>query len=451
MRLPPPIPSPQHRQRRLSPRGQFLQGGIAFGLLILLLILCFTLASNALADSAKESVTVEVRGFGPTYEAAKADAVKNALQLALSQLVIVDRIVSENQVLRDRVISTSNGYVDRYQEQSLSSDEHGFSVDAAITVSATRIQNLLGVVTGGGGKVTGAMLGGEIQRRLAQQAALENQAEARQQIFERIFENYPLSSVNIELKNVSISTKNASVLILDLEQTYKKEFLQGLEETLSALAIHQCRYDHPRNSLFSLLGAVVLCPYKDEIALREVMSSHLPEKELPFAPTYSTVCIGQPAQNQVRCFILDHGARLTNRSVKNEGFQLFGTFVDETGRSALKKKSCLKIGSRAHLGFERSLAARLDTRGVISYLWSGQRVRMWNGFHLTTEPIRFHVEIDASEVDLRRASRFIAVAGMVTQNENLVGLTAERSQAVGACEVVADAVRIQAMTADVNR
>ena len=448
-----PLPTQRwqwHRQRLLLPIGDFVQGAVALSLLHFLLILWLTLASNALADDVAETVTVDVTGFGSTYDAAKADAVKKALQLALSQLVIVDRIVSENEVLRDRVISTSNGYVDRYLEKSLSSDELGFSVEAEVTVSATRIQNFLGVVIGGGGEVTGSVLGVEIQRRLAQQAALEKQAEARQQIFERIFENYPLTAVNIELKEINISPRNSKVLILDLEQTYKQEFIQALEETLEALAIHECRYDYARNFFF-WLGAGVLCPYKDEPSLRELMSPHLPDKELPFVPTYSTVCIGQPEQNQVRCLVLDHGSRLTNQSVKNQRFQLFGTFIDETGRSALNGKSCLSIGSRAHIGFKRSLAVSLETRFAASYSWNGQQVRMWDGFHITTDPVRFQVEIDASDVDLQRATRFVAVAGMVTRDEKLAGLTAERSHSVDACEVVADAVRKQVMAATMNR
>ena len=65
---------------------------------------------------------------------------------------------------------------------------------------------------------------------------------------------------------------------------------------------------------------------------------------------------------------------------------------------------------------------------------------MWS-FQLSTEPVRFEVEIDSKEVDLRRATRLIAVAGMLTRDGKLVGLTAERSEAVDACEVVADAVR----------
>jgi hypothetical protein len=65
-------------------------------------------ASFAKAET--PSIEVSVTGTGPTYEEAKADTVKKALQLALKQLVIVDRIVSENEVVRDRVLSTSSSF-----------------------------------------------------------------------------------------------------------------------------------------------------------------------------------------------------------------------------------------------------------------------------------------------------------------------------------------------------
>jgi hypothetical protein len=86
--------------------------GKFFQRILITLVILSAAVSYHLVAAQESNLMVSVVGFGPTYDEAKADAVKKALQYAFKQLVIVDRIVSGNDLLRDRILSTSNGYIE---------------------------------------------------------------------------------------------------------------------------------------------------------------------------------------------------------------------------------------------------------------------------------------------------------------------------------------------------
>lgn len=407
-------------------------------LFLLLALNCFPSPSAAAQAS---NVTVEVTGVGPTYDEAKIDAVKNALQYAFKQLVIVDRIISGNDVLRDRVLSTSNGYVERYREKNSKRTDLGYSVEAEITVSATRIENFLGVVTGGGGRISGPLIDQEVQRRIAQDRVMDVQSQARGEIFDRMFENYPMGAVELKLQKVSISPRDPNILVLELEQSYKPRFVQTMEETLRALSIHECEINYPRvGGFFSLTSKYYLCPYADKEASSARIRPHLPSSSSSKS-VFGNVCIGYDQKNKAKCFLLDNGKYLKSRAVNNARFQIVGQFIDSNGQNALVHDRCISIGGRGHISFKESLGVYLDPRQATTLRVMGHSVNLWKGFHLSTGRLAFQVEIDAAAVNLQRASHFIAVAGMMTRDGQFVGLTSPPNQSKDPCDLVDDAVR----------
>ncbi|MBF0108783.1 MAG: hypothetical protein HQL76_06370 [Magnetococcales bacterium] len=122
-------------------------GSIEMGMRFLILVLVATqIGVFSIPAYAQESATsITVTGNGATLDEARNDAIRLALQQTMSQLVVVDRAISNNAVLRDKVMSTMNGYIDAIKERKVEKTTTGFSFTADISVSASRITNFLGI------------------------------------------------------------------------------------------------------------------------------------------------------------------------------------------------------------------------------------------------------------------------------------------------------------------
>src|SRR5262245_8078191 len=86
--------------------------------------------------AASPDLTVSVTGTGATIDDAKTDAIRRALQRTMKQLVVVDRIVNQDTMLLNKVMSTMNGYIETFRQKGVRKTEMGFAVDAEVTVSA---------------------------------------------------------------------------------------------------------------------------------------------------------------------------------------------------------------------------------------------------------------------------------------------------------------------------
>lgn len=120
--------------------------------------LCAVTATGA-SLSAQASRVVEVEGSGATRSEARENAVRNALTTVVKQFVIADRAVSADDVLQERVLSTMNGYVERFEVLEVRADGAETVVKARVTVSETDVRatiRLRGV--GSAGQVDGTSL-----------------------------------------------------------------------------------------------------------------------------------------------------------------------------------------------------------------------------------------------------------------------------------------------------
>src|SRR5690606_4701239 len=102
-------------------------------------LLAALLVTPLFAQDRTGQVTREVVGEGATLQEARSNAIRQAMQASISQLVVADRTVSDDQILEDRVISTMKGFVDRVEELDVSKEGSLIRVRSRITVSTTRL------------------------------------------------------------------------------------------------------------------------------------------------------------------------------------------------------------------------------------------------------------------------------------------------------------------------
>jgi len=90
--------------------------------------------------NAADTKQVEVSGVGETLSAAKADAVRQAVEKVVKSYVSSDLIISNDDVIRDKVISYSNGFVEKVAVVNQSRRSDGlFEVKVIATVSTRKV------------------------------------------------------------------------------------------------------------------------------------------------------------------------------------------------------------------------------------------------------------------------------------------------------------------------
>ena len=182
---------------------------------------------------ASENVTVSVRGTGASIEEARTDAIRQALQQTITQLVVVDRAINNSKVLRDNVISTMNGYVEKFHEKAVGKEANRFSVLADVTISSSRIENFIGVTSGGAAPLDGSSLLGEANRESAQR-------KARGEIFDRLFRGFPSEIVDVKILAIRPNDRDPGSLSIKLEYGLKPLFKKSLIDTLRVLSQISC-------------------------------------------------------------------------------------------------------------------------------------------------------------------------------------------------------------------
>jgi Domain of unknown function (DUF4189) len=423
-----------------------------------ILVLATDLMTGAVrAQVSPHEVTVLVTGSGSTIDDAKTDAIRQALQQTLRQLVVVDRVINNDTVIRDKVMSTMNGYIDAFKLKRIQRTSSGFSVDANVTVSASRIVNFIGVSTGGSGTFEGAPLLAEQNRRIAQALAERAQEEARGEILDRVLHGFPASVTNVNVIYLRLSNKDPTKLEVEVELSYKRSFIAALTGTARALASTTFNPVRRTNRMSDIAGLI-----------------NAASGGSPLSPgKHSAICLG--TSQYIQCFQLFPGdycercvEKLSNRVYSalgglgslsgpptREALVIFGRFVDGSGRSADRSGNCISGIARPDPRRNGPDGSPLFGKAFIQafverFKRQGKNV-MVAGFDLS--PKYGVITIPTAKVDLQTAKRFIAIGGLATISLGQIGpILTDLVPGPGAtkdgCTLLNDAVRYQLLTAE---
>lgn len=371
------------------------------------LIASFSLGiSGAPAKGQSPPVSLSVVGQGDSIDEARNDAIRKALQLAMKQLVIVDRAVSANAVLRDRIMSTMNGYIEAFQQENLVRTAGGFSMAASITISASRIENFIGLTTAVGGSVAGSAILGEQSRRVAQMNAESLQAQARGEIFDRLFRGFPTDAVEVRVISTSLSATNHEIIDVHIEVSYKRLFIKALEDTIRALGGTACA---PQPLYFN-----------PHIPVEMILDSTQSASCSPVSQSKNIVCLGYgtgASGHGVKCYGLPPGDYCVQCKLRGwaQYFIILSQFIDSVGQPANTRGSCIEsVAIRGPAIFNPATKDyRFSGQALELYFKHGEsQGRRYTAIGLDMTPKRLVVEIPTQYVDLARANQMVAIAAL---------------------------------------
>ena len=188
-------------------------------------------AQNVGQPDFRNNTVVRVKGYGATASEARDDAVRAALQQTIEQLIVTDRVIKDDQIVRDKIMSTMNGYVEKFTPIGSGQVNGGAFVEADVTVSPSKITNFIASGSSVTSKVDGGSLFAESQREMGQQ-------RSKGAIFDKLLDGFPGSVMQAHVLSIAPDDKKAGDFIVKVEVSYSDEWVRSFTSGLQALALN---------------------------------------------------------------------------------------------------------------------------------------------------------------------------------------------------------------------
>ena len=228
------------------------------------------------AANPADFVTVEAKGQGESVEAAKKDAVRNAIKIAVGELVDAKTLVENDELVEDKILTLSNAMVEKADYGDAKSVGDGlFEVPVTAVVKKGRLNQELKAV----GIATGAVKGDSLAAELF--SGKERVANAEKFFAER-FKDFPQNVMEGVMltktdgsPDIEVDTDSghifANVAFRVNQENYAK-WTQALMELLQAIASQTDEYNLSfKNNIHGILEAegvkdaiVIATPKKPE-------------------------------------------------------------------------------------------------------------------------------------------------------------------------------------------
>jgi hypothetical protein len=179
----------------------------------LLLLVVFLQSSHAFAMNVRvspgdETIQIEVSGSGATPESAREDAIRKAVMQAVGSFIRSDVAVEDEALVRDRVISHTQGLIEQYEPLAPASKKDGlFEERARVTVRRTKLAGILTDLAKADGTIDGVTLAARLDE-------LRRQRASAAELVELVFENWPANVLSVSigaLPTHSVAPPNSSV------------------------------------------------------------------------------------------------------------------------------------------------------------------------------------------------------------------------------------------------
>ena len=191
------------------------------------------------AANPADLVTVEAKGQGESIEAAKKDAVRNAIKTAVGELVDAKTLVENDELVEDKILTLSNAMIEKADYGEAKSVGDGlFEVPVTAVVKKGQLNKKLEDI----GIAKGAVKGDSLAATLF--AGKERVANAEKFFAERL-KDFPKNVMEAVMltkddgsPDIEVDTKNGHVYAnvgVQINQENYASFAQSLQELLGAV------------------------------------------------------------------------------------------------------------------------------------------------------------------------------------------------------------------------
>ena len=199
-------------------------------LVVTLMTICISVAGNTSADSRRAAeVKVRVTGFGATLLDARQDAIRKALQKILTQRVVAERIIKNDKIIVDQILSSMNGFISGFKEVSIKRVSSGIELKADVTVSTSTVENYIATRAGTKSSVEGSALFAEVNR-------IQLQREFFSNYIDRLFRGFPSAVLRADVTRIRPSSDGSKIQIR-IRLAPNRDWLRQLRQGVASIAV----------------------------------------------------------------------------------------------------------------------------------------------------------------------------------------------------------------------
>jgi hypothetical protein len=197
---------------------------------------------------------VEVQSQAVTFEAARAEAFRLAVEHAVGSLILSETEVRNSRVVRDEIITYASGYVDRFEIVNRINRPDSVTLTMKIWVAHSALSNRLLNESRGAGQVEGERVNAQIQ-------TFQQQRQAGDRVLTTVLADYPKRAFNVALQptQVVVDRNRVPHLRLVFDVSWNQLYLNSLGEAVATIA-QRTGCSAWRNNCLNLQTVQVIMP-----------------------------------------------------------------------------------------------------------------------------------------------------------------------------------------------
>lgn len=197
-----------------------------------LLVLAILLSACGTTDNSRQhrSASIRATGVGSSFDEAKENAFKQAIENRIGVLVLSDREVHNYKILKDEILTYSAGYVDDYTVISQDRVGKKWFVTVDVWVSSSKLTSRI---------ISSKESDGEMNGKKASDSftSYVKQKQRADRLTSKVLAGFPVNAVVVKFDRTEFkfdSNRNAQVLIY-FETYWNRGYLDSLMELLSII------------------------------------------------------------------------------------------------------------------------------------------------------------------------------------------------------------------------
>lgn len=193
----------------------------------LLLVFLVSLLTACAHTTPQEEKPLRVVGKGPTYEAAKQSAFRDAIELKVGLMVLSERETANFIQTRNDILVYSAGFIDNYKVINRVDSPTTVYVTMDIWVSSTKLSNRLL-------NTNNSIQSFDASRHVAQTTSIQQERHQSAQMLLEVMNEYPTRAYKLQQLpyKLSVDKNNRTILSIGYKLNYDYNWLQSVNAAL---------------------------------------------------------------------------------------------------------------------------------------------------------------------------------------------------------------------------
>lgn len=189
-----------------------------------------TVGSWVISSDSKKLFEVEVRAQGATFDAAKKEGFRLAVEHAVGSFILSETEVRNDRTVRDEVITYASGFVDRFEIRNRTDTPSGVRLEMKVWVAHSSIAQRLLNKSEAANNVEGP-------RVQAKVSTYQDYRSSADRVLGVVLNDYPQRAFDVHLANtqVVLDTQRQPHMVVDFVLQWNEKFLGTLAETVQRI------------------------------------------------------------------------------------------------------------------------------------------------------------------------------------------------------------------------